>query len=186
MIGKAAPATRADPGGIVLIVDDDGILRRALARFLARDGHEPVQAASGKEALDILGARRIDVMLSDIHMPDMNGVDLLKTVRAAHPEIPVVLMTGAPAIDTAMKAVEYGAIEYLTKPLDETRLLGSVGRALKVHRDARAQRELLDSVVREKAASASQRTPDGALVLGTVLANRYRILRVLGAGGMGA
>jgi serine/threonine-protein kinase len=168
-----------------LVADDEGALRRAFARKLRLEGYEILEAATGAVALEILAAEDVDLVLSDITMPDMDGVELLRLSRDRKPDVPVVLMTGAPQIATAIKAVEYGAFEYLTKPFDLVKLMDSVTRAIKQRRKLLADRHIIDSAVRSKNASGPRSAGARTIAPGTLLDGRYRVVRALGAGGMG-
>jgi EAL domain-containing protein (putative c-di-GMP-specific phosphodiesterase class I) len=132
--------------GRVLVVDDEPALRRAMGRSLAGRGHEVVQAASGQEAIDELDRGRFDVVVSDIQMTGLDGMHLLREVHARESELPVVLVTGAPDIRTAMEATEFGALLYLTKPFDLGKLAQVVERAIVRYRGAVARREALARV----------------------------------------
>ena len=93
----------------LLLVDDDDLLRDAVAMLL-RDSHVEVDtASSAEEALGLLAAGSYDVVLSDIQMPGKSGVELLKAVRQFDLDVPVILMTGDPTVDSAVQALEYGA-----------------------------------------------------------------------------
>ncbi len=161
--------------GNVLLVDDEPALRRALARTLRRDGHIVIEASTAMDATDAMTKHpNIDVVLSDIMMPDVTGVDLLQYVREHNPDVSFILMTGVPDLGTAVKAVEYGAFEYLLKPMDLERLGESVVRAINRHRSAVSQRG--------KVRSGGSGAPIGT---GGLLAERYRLGRLIGHGGMG-
>jgi DNA-binding NtrC family response regulator len=112
----------AEPGtGVgrpVLVVDDDAALSRTVHRLLTARGYEVVTVNSGQAAIDALLRRHFDVVVSDIQMPGMSGVELLSEVRAHDLDVPVILMTGDPRIETAMEAVSVGALQYLVKPVD--------------------------------------------------------------------
>jgi EAL domain-containing protein (putative c-di-GMP-specific phosphodiesterase class I) len=129
--------------GRLLIVDDDVLLSRSLSRHLARAGYDVVVQHEGQLALDALKAGGFDLVISDIEMPGLSGIDLLREVRDLDRDLPVVLITGAPAIDTATKAVEHGAFRYLTKPFEIDVLLKVVRRASQLYRLARMKREAL-------------------------------------------
>jgi EAL domain-containing protein (putative c-di-GMP-specific phosphodiesterase class I) len=132
------PRARA---GKVLVVDDDLLLRRAIARVLEGAGFSVTQAKDGTEALAAVRAGEHHAMISDISMPGMSGMQLLRAVRENDLDLPVVLMTGDPSVDTAAQAVEYGALRYLTKPLDMQTLLAVVSRAVKLQSIAVLKRE---------------------------------------------
>jgi EAL domain-containing protein (putative c-di-GMP-specific phosphodiesterase class I) len=127
----------------VLLVDDDPALLRSLSRVLARSGFEVATADSGLAAIEHVRNTRFDVVVSDISMPAMDGIELLRKIREHDLDLPVLLLTGAPALESAIGAVEYGAFKYITKPADEGELLESVARASQLHRLARAKREAL-------------------------------------------
>src|SRR5262245_29672208 len=114
----------------VLIVDDDDSMRRVLSRVLRRRGLAIAEAAGGPEAIDLLDSGTVDVVISDLVMPDMSGIQLLQLVKDRQPDTPVLLLTAEPELATAVKAVEFGAFEYLTKPVDVEKLSASVVRAI--------------------------------------------------------
>ena len=125
----------------VLVVDDDADLRKMLQRLLRRVGFEIVEVDSGRAALAELSARRFDVVLSDIHMPDGDGLELLRSVRRIDLDIPILLMSGKPDVKTAATALEFGAFRYLTKPLDNALVERLVRQAARAHALARIRRE---------------------------------------------
>ena len=109
--------------GHILIIDDDPTLRHTLARILQHANFEATTAASGQEGLDLLGQQRFELVYLDIRMPDMNGMDALKIIHARFPEVPVVLFTGQPDLNSAVEALRQGASDYLLKPLQPPDLI---------------------------------------------------------------
>jgi EAL domain-containing protein (putative c-di-GMP-specific phosphodiesterase class I) len=134
---RPAEATKA----WVLVVDDEPELLRGVCRGLRHLGYSVTQASSGEEAVEHLRRRNFDVVVSDIVMPGMGGIQLLKEVRQHDLHVPVVLMTGAPAVSTAVQALEYGAFHYLTKPVDPEALEVIVQKAVRLHRMARVKQQ---------------------------------------------
>jgi EAL domain-containing protein (putative c-di-GMP-specific phosphodiesterase class I)/CheY-like chemotaxis protein len=131
----------ADAGGKVLLVDDDPTLLRSLAQALRVKGYDVVAARDGDAAVRLVHGGEFDAILSDIAMPGMDGIQLLQEVRDHDFYLPVVLMTGEPAVATAVKAVEYGAFHYLTKPTSLEELTRVLGRAVGLGRMARVKHE---------------------------------------------
>jgi DNA-binding NtrC family response regulator len=129
------------PRGRILIADDEPALLRALARLLGTSGYEVKAVDDGARALEALDTEDFDVIVSDISMPGMDGLKLLRTARERDLDIPVVLMTGAPAVETAIQALEYGAFQYLTKPIDGAQLDRVLDRAVRMRKMARMRRE---------------------------------------------
>jgi two-component system, OmpR family, alkaline phosphatase synthesis response regulator PhoP len=101
----------------ILVVDDEANLRRTVARILQRSGFEVTTASNGKEGLALLSEHHFDLVYMDIRMPDMNGLEALKSIHAAYPQLPVILFTGQPDLNSAVSALRHGAIDYLQKPL---------------------------------------------------------------------
>ncbi len=130
--------------GRVLVVDDEALLAKAYARWLTAAGYAVETAANGHAAVALLsGSAAFDVIVSDIAMPGMSGVELLRAVRQRDLDVPVVLMTAMPALDTAMEAVELGALRYLVKPVDNKLLESVTEQAVRLHRLAKLKREAL-------------------------------------------
>jgi len=127
-----------------LIVDDEDAILRVHARVLIKGGYEVETARDGDTAVRALQKASFDVILSDIDMPGMNGIALLERVRQYDLDVPVVLITGAPSLDTAVKAMENGALRYLVKPVDIHTLVKVADDAVRLHRIAKAKRQALD------------------------------------------
>jgi CheY-like chemotaxis protein len=176
------PLSQSAPrvGGRVLVVDDNDELRRGFRRMLRAGGHEVVEAANGREATELVASSRFDAVLSDVRMPDMDGIELLRRLHETDPDLPVLLISGDPDLRSALKAVEYGALEYLTKPINGDQVKASVARAVELRRQ-RLQAKLALSAH----SGARVRAPSEDLV-GTLLAGRYRVGARLGSGGMGS
>jgi len=134
---KGAEATKA----WVLVVDDEPELLRGVCRGLKLQGYSVTEAHNGEEAVKHLSRRAFDVVVSDIVMPGMGGIQLLKEIRQHDLHVPVVLMTGAPAVSTAVQALEYGAFHYLTKPVESEALDTIVQKAVRMHRMARVKQQ---------------------------------------------
>ena len=141
----------------VLIADDDDVLRRTIARALHRSQCDVVEVDNGKRAIAELEMTSFDVILSDLHMPDGTGLDLLRAARRVDLDVPVILMSGMPDVQTATQAVEYGVFRYLVKPLDMTELSTLVEHAARVHALARLRRDALSITGGNAASSAVDR-----------------------------
>jgi len=102
----------------VLVVDDERKMRRVLQIVLEQMGLESVAAESAEEALRVFHAQRIDLVLTDLKMPGMSGVDLLERIRAVNSEVPVVVLTAYGTVETAVAAMKQGAFDYILKPFD--------------------------------------------------------------------
>jgi DNA-binding NtrC family response regulator len=104
--------------GKILIVDDDPEVRTATRDFLAGKGYEVVAAEGGREALRLLAASPVDVVLLDVAMPDMDGMETLKRLVAEHPDMPVIMVTANADIEITSKVLQLGAADYVPKPFD--------------------------------------------------------------------
>lgn len=107
----------------VLIVDDESDLRQALAFDFRRRGCQVFEASSGRTAIEVVRLHRIDVVLSDVRMPNGSGVDLLKEIREIDPDLPIVLLATGFADLTEAEALELGAYALLEKPIDRKRMV---------------------------------------------------------------
>lgn len=132
--------------GRVLLADDDAVVARSLTRLLERAGFRVDAAPDGRIATEILTGDIFDVIVSDISMPGMDGLDLLRVVREHDLDIPVILMTAGPDVRTAIKAVERGALRYLTKPIEREELVSEVEYGVRMGRMARLKREALQHI----------------------------------------
>lgn len=106
----------------ILIVDDELVLRESLAAWLERDGHKVETAASGEEGLERLTKKQFDIMLVDIKMEGMSGLDVLRSVKDSDPDVAIVMITAYGSISTAIEAMKEGAQDYLLKPFDPNEL----------------------------------------------------------------
>lgn len=118
----------------VLVVDDEANLRKVLSAQLRQRGYDVTTVANGQEALDLLGAEVHDVMLTDLRMPEVDGMTLLTEARSRHPRMPVVVLTAHGTVDTAVNAMKLGAFDYLTKPFDKAELELVIGKAVRAAR----------------------------------------------------
>lgn len=121
----------------VLLVDDDKLVIRAVERILVAGGYTVAKTVDAQHAAREAMAGGYDIVVSDIHMPGMTGTELLAVLRSYGSEVPVILMTGAPSIETARDAIDLGAVQYLTKPIDREALLRAVAKAQSMPRRPR-------------------------------------------------
>ncbi len=133
----------AAPSPRVLVVDDDSLVLSAISRILRARGYSVIARSNGGAALERLGTEEYDVIVSDIAMPGMDGIALMRAVREVDLDIPIILLTGSPSLETAQRAVDLGAFRYLTKPASADELCAVVSRAVAAHRLARLKRDAL-------------------------------------------
>ena len=124
----------------VLIVDDEPNLRKILSAQLTRDGYDVLTAEDGQQGLEALREHHIDLVITDLKMPKVDGMSLLREALREDPELPIVMITAHGTIDTAVEALKTGAFDYLTKPFDKDEVRQIVAKALKTRelRDADA------------------------------------------------
>lgn len=143
----------------LLVVDDDEAVRRIVAEILSDEGYEPSTAAGADDALDQMKADPFPLVITDIKMPDRDGLWFLRTIRREYPTTAVIMMTGYGQVDTAVEALKYGASDYLTKPIRVNHLSASVLRALDRRRlilENQAYQRGLEGVVEEKTRELEQ------------------------------
>uniref|UniRef100_UPI0040562129 sigma-54-dependent transcriptional regulator n=1 Tax=Candidatus Electronema sp. TaxID=2698783 RepID=UPI0040562129 len=138
----------------ILIIDDESAIRAALSGILEDEGFQPLTAASAEEGLALLARRDIDLILLDIWLPGMDGIEALKRIRQDWSEVPVIMISGHGSIETAVQTTRIGAFDFIEKPLSYDKVVLAVNQGLRV---ARLERE--NRLLREAA-------PGGAAIIG--------------------
>ncbi len=123
----------------VLIVDDEPNLRKILAAQLSRDGYDVLLAEDGEQGLALLRENHIDLVVTDLKMPKVDGMTLLREALRESPDLPIVMITAHGTVDTAVEALKLGAFDYLTKPFDKDEVRQIVGKALKTRQLAQEE-----------------------------------------------
>src|SRR5438046_176253 len=119
----------SDPATL-LIADDDPGLRQSLERTLTREGYRVILASDGNAALERLQAGGVDLVLTDLKMPGLSGIELLRAVKAIAADVDVILLTAFGTVEEAVKAMKEGAYDFLTKPFQRAQLLRLIRQAL--------------------------------------------------------
>jgi CheY-like chemotaxis protein len=158
----SVPPLDVKPRRRILLVDDDQQVLRGFARILKADGYQVITASSAKEAIEHVVAGGLDAIVSDIEMPGMDGIQLLRRVRESNLLVPVVLVTGKPAVNSAAEAVELGAFQYLMKPVDKNGFRQVVEHAVRVHDVARTRQRAAEIMGQEAALGADRIAGRGA------------------------
>jgi two-component system, NtrC family, response regulator AtoC len=135
----------------ILVVDDEPNLRRVLTAQLERDGYDVHTAADGEQALGILKEHHIDLVITDLRMPKIDGMELLRRAIALDDELPVVMITAHGTVDNAVEAVKTGAFDYLTKPFDQAEVRAIVRKALRTRDLSAAEASRSESASTEEA-----------------------------------
>ena len=155
-----APATTPPPSGApaqVLCVDDETAILNALRAFLIDTGYRVTLATNGQEALDRFAPGKFDILLLDLRMPGMNGLDVLSAIKALDPEMPVIVVSGTGRIEDVIEALRLGAWDFLTKPIEDMAVLEhAIQKCLersRLLRENRRYRENLESLVQERTRS---------------------------------
>ena len=141
----------------ILIVDDESSIRTTLSEFLMAAGYQVETAEDAVQAERLVQAQAYDVVLTDIILPRVSGIELLMKIRSQAPYTLVLMMTGEPTVDTAVEAVRLGAYDYLVKPVSKGVILQAVARAMKV-------RELMEE--KQRLEAEHQEYPDSVGVHG--------------------
>jgi signal transduction histidine kinase/DNA-binding response OmpR family regulator len=145
--------------GRILVVDDEPRMTDSVKALLAADGHDVVTANSGSEALAKLDKNAFDVVLADLRMPDVDGLEVLRAARQIAPDRPVVMMTAYASLDSAVAAINDGAYDYLIKPIDLTEMRLTIRRAVEKHHLDRVRDHLVDEL-REKNRALGRRVAE--------------------------
>ena len=130
----------------ILIVDDEKNYPPILAAVMEEEGFEPLMANSGEEALTILKHSDVDLVLTDMKMPSMDGIELLENVKKKDPELPVIMMTAHGTVEKAVEAMQKGAYSYIMKPFDNDSLILYVNKAIAMYRVIKENRRLRQAV----------------------------------------
>ena len=120
-----------DPQASVLIVDDETFIRQILARIVSREGYQVRQACDGHDALDRLSQASCDIVISDIKMPNMDGIALLSEIKSRHPEISVILITAYAGEYSAQDALRAGADAFIAKPFKNVEIAETLREMLR-------------------------------------------------------
>ena len=131
----------------ILVVDDEAIARENLVHVLVKAGYRATAAADGREALAVLAGDPFDLVITDLRMPGLNGMELLTAVKRRHPEVEVIVATGYAAVDSAVSAMRLGAFTYVAKPVRVEEVLAQTAKALEkgaMRRELAALRRQVD------------------------------------------
>jgi signal transduction histidine kinase len=147
--------------GSVIVVDDDPNVLEFTTLLLNKKGYSVSPCSSAREALDLMQKNDIDVVLTDIMMPEMSGIELLEKIHGIDPDVPVILITGFAALDKAIEAIKKGAFDFITKPYDNAYLTHSIEKAVRYHRLVKMEagyRQILEELNAEVETLITERT----------------------------
>jgi two-component system alkaline phosphatase synthesis response regulator PhoP len=130
----------------ILVVDDEGAIRYSISKTLQRVGYQVHTASSGEEALEMLQRQEYDVVLTDIRMPGLSGVELLARIKEQAPDSVVILLTGYGSMETAIESLRLGAHDYLRKPSSSQEIRDSVSRGIERSINLKHRRILLQAI----------------------------------------
>jgi two-component system sensor histidine kinase/response regulator len=151
---------------VVLVVDDDAGARSGLKKLLALEGFTTQEAATGSAALEVIDRRKPDVVLTDLKMPGMDGIELCHQIHRRDPLLPVIVITGHGEVSSAVSGMKAGAIDYLVKPLDADAVFLSIRRALDMRAGQLEQQQLrYDAEATARDAAAATRAHEEILAI---------------------
>jgi two-component system response regulator PilR (NtrC family) len=134
---------------MLLIAEDESLLRESLAELFRGEGFEVIDVPDGKAAYNVLLDRPVDVVITDIRMPEMDGIALLAHIQKIAPETPVIVLTAYGTVESAVSAMRAGAVDYLLKPIDFNEVLEKVRRAIDLREVNRAQKVITEHLAPE-------------------------------------
>lgn len=140
----------------ILLVDDQSSMRLTLTALLKQAGHTLMQAGTGTDALEKIEKNDFDIVITDLKLDDINGMDVLKAAKTNNPQTEVIMLTGYGSVETAVEAMKSGARDYLTKPIDTEELLLAIGSAM--------ERQRLKSTVARLRSEVEQKFDAGSIV----------------------
>lgn len=155
----------------VLVVDTDGANRYSVSRALQRDGYVVDGATGGQDALERIDRHEFDLVLTEIEMPGIDGIELLRQIKARTPEAVVILITGLASLETAVEALRLDAWDYLIKPCSSRDISASVGRGIERARDLKRRHRLL-AAIKEDIAELTRENPSSPRFSHTVASER--------------
>ena len=135
----------------MMLVDDEERFLSTTQKLLSRKGYDVLTASSGSQALDLLRTNNVHVVILDVKMPGMDGIDTLKAIKRNYPLVEVIMLTGHGTVDSAVEGLKSGATDYLTKPTDVQDLLEKAEEAF-------SKRQTLEEKIRVAQARSSMRT----------------------------
>ena len=133
----------------ILVVDDEEIIRESLSFILKKEGYDVTEASNGKEAYEKILADPFDIVVSDIEMPEMKGIELLEQITHVSPETLVVIITAHASIETAIEALRKGASDYILKPIEFDELIVKIHRLLEHRRLSLENKVLRQELLRK-------------------------------------
>jgi DNA-binding NtrC family response regulator len=116
--------------GKILVIDDEAIVRTSCSRSLSPEGYEVKLSQNGADAMKMLEEESFDLVLTDLKMPDIDGIEVLKMIKQRWPRTEVIVVTGYQTVDTAVKSIKLGAFDYLEKPFTPDSLIAAVNNAM--------------------------------------------------------
>jgi DNA-binding response OmpR family regulator len=166
----------------ILVVDDEAFIRQALLRAINLAGYHVEAASSGLEALELLKCTPFDLMVLDICMPEMSGVDVLRLTRQVHPDLLIIILTGHATLESAIAAVKGDAVDYLLKPASVHDIVATITAALHARAEQLRRQHLLrlmDEVIEalhstEKLMPKQATTPEHILQIGALTLDRHK------------
>ena len=171
----------------ILVIDDDVAVRRSCERVLNGEGYKVEAVATGHEGLDRAVRRDVDLVVTDLRLPDLDGMEVVRRLRTRRPEVVVVIITGYGTVNSAVEAVKLGVSEYVEKPFTPEELSGAVGEALtevagtsKTEIDAELVRQVLLRAARDQDFGARLLTAGSRVLSGLPLSSEAKAAIVSG------